>query len=518
MSRPDSWKPAVALVAAMLTAADMAAENPGIGPEKPMPSSSTPILATERQLTHAPHGHILTNVGVWSADGRWILYDVRSDPAGSVFDGQSIQRVNVETGEVQTLYTSKRGAHCGVVTAAPNDDRAVFIHGPEDPSSDWPYAACHRRGAIVHADAPGDSVNLDARDLTPPFTAGALRGGTHVHTFSGDGRWIAFTYEDHVLAELGEGSGHDRTPVKVRFGVENVGRALLPVFGRDGQECPSYGKGGGHDLNQRNVGVSVPYRPVTVGRDHPRNHAGSHFTVLVTRTVNHPKPGSDEINRAFQDSWVGVNGYLKPDGTRQKRAIAFLGNVVTENGRTVSEAFIVDLPDDLTRPGAGQLEGTATTRPAPPRDVLQRRLTFTGDRKYPGLQGPRHWPRSSPDGSRIGLLMKDDAGVVQLWTIPPNGGPPQQLTHNRHEIASTFTWSPDGRYMAHAMDNSICVTEVSSGATRRLTPPTDPAHAPRPEACVFSPRGNRIAYVCPTTSGGKTWNQIFVLTLQGIDQ
>ena len=439
----------------------------------------TVVRATERQLTHAAHGHILTNVGAWSADGRWVVYDVRSDPAGSVFDGGSIERVNVSTGEVETLYTSSRGAHCGVVTAAPNDDRVVFIHGPEAPTPAWSYAAYHRRGVIVRAGAPAGAVNLDARDLTPPFTAGALRGGTHVHTFSGDGRWIAFTYEDHLLAALSEGDDHD--------------------------------------LNQRNVGVSAPDRGVKVGRDHPRNHSGSHFSVLVTRTVNHPKPGSDEISRAFQDSWIGTNGYLKPNGTRQKRAIAFQGNVVAKDGRTVSEAFVVDLPEDLTRPGRAPLEGTATTRPAPPRGVVQRRLTYTADRKHPGLQGPRHWLRSSPDGSRIGLLMKDDTGVVQLWTISPNGGVPEQLTHNAADVASAFTWSPDGRSIAHVMDNCICVTEVSSGATHRLTAATDEAHAPRPEACVFSPEGKHIAYVRPVTSRGETWNQIFLLALQGIN-
>ena len=38
------------------------------------------------------------------------------------------------------------------------------------------------------------------------------------------------------------GAFYSPTPVKVQFGVENVARALLPVFDRDGQECPSYGK------------------------------------------------------------------------------------------------------------------------------------------------------------------------------------------------------------------------------------------------------------------------------------
>jgi hypothetical protein len=35
--------------------------------------------------------------------------------------------------------------------------------------------------------------NLDARDLLPPFTPGALRGGTHVHQFSPDGMIVSST-------------------------------------------------------------------------------------------------------------------------------------------------------------------------------------------------------------------------------------------------------------------------------------------------------------------------------------
>jgi hypothetical protein len=454
------------------------------GNREEMSESDETSSAAERQITHAACGHILTNAGVWSADGQWIVYDGRSDPAGSLFDGNRIERVNVATGEIQTLYASQAGASCGVVTASPTDDRVVFIHGPENPTSDWSYAAWHRRGVVVRVNDPGKALNLDARDLTPPFTPGALRGGTHVHTFSPDGQWIAFTYEDHVLSALGEVGDHDR--------------------------------------NQRNVGVSVPAGPVAVARDHPRNHDGSHFTVLVTRTVNRPRPGSDDINRAFEDAWVGRDGYLRSDGSRQRRAIAFQGQVVTADGRSISEVFVADLPDDLTRAGGDPLEGTATTRPAPPQGALQRRLTFTAERKYPGIQGPRHWLRSSPDGARIAFLMKDDAGIVQLWTVSPNGGEPHQLTRNEHDIASAFTWSPDGRSIAHAMDGSVCTTDATSGATCRLTRKSTPDDAPRPEACVFSPDGKQIAYVRPVTSRGQTWNQVFVCCcgelIQGTDR
>jgi hypothetical protein len=420
----------------------------------------------ERQLTRRPQNHILTNAGVWSADRQWLVYDVRSDPAGSVFDGTRIERVLVETGEVQLLYEARHGACVGVATCSPIDDCVVFIHGPENPTPDWEYGVCHRQGAILYV-SRGEIDTLDARDLTPPFTPGALRGGTHLHTFDARGAWVAFTYEDHVLAQLPAGAG---------------------------------------DRNQRNVGISVPVGPVRVPRTHPRNHDGTHFTVLVTRTTNDPRPGSDEIARAFEEAWVGTDGYLRPDGTRQRRALAFQGQVVTERGETISEVFLVDLPDDVTNPGDGPLAGTATRRPFPPRGTAQRRLTFTAGRKFPGLQGPRHWLRSSPDGSRIAFLMRDDAGTVQLWTVAPNGGPPRQLTRNPWPIASAFTWSPDGRRIAHVMDNSIFVTNAETGEGTRLTERCGDEAAPRPEACVFAPDGSRVAFV--RWIGGR--NQVFV--------
>ncbi len=431
----------------------------------------------EKQLTSTPCGHILTNIGVWSHDGQWIVYDVRSDRAGSVFDGARIERVHVDTRAVEVLYESTNKAHCGVVTCSPVDDRVVFIHGPEHPTADWQYAANHRRGVLVNASIPQAAENLDARDLTPPFTPGALRGGTHVHVFSGDGRWVSFTYQDHLLARFAEETAEN-------------------------------------DVDLRNVGVSVPAGPVRVSKDHRRNHDGSHFSVLVTRTTAHPRPGSDEISRAFQDAWVGTDGYVRADGSRQRRALAFHGHVVTHEGQTIAEAFLVDIPDDVPQSGDGRLQGTASRRPSPPRGCRQRRLTYTADRKYPGLQGPRHWLRSSPDGSRIALLMKDDNDVVQLWTASPRGGSVTQVTDNRWNVASAFSWSPDGRWIAHVMDNSVFASEVSTGRSYRLTPRRTDAEAPRPEACVFSPDGRRIAYVRTVASdGGARLNQVFVISL-----
>src|SRR5438046_7763361 len=143
----------------------------------------------------------------------------------------------------------------------------------------------HRQGVIVTAgkNSGAEPVNLDARDITPPFTPGALRGGSHVHVWDAAGEWVSFTYEDHVLAQFKEATQDN-------------------------------------DTNRRNIGVSIPVRAVRVTKDHPRNHDGEYFTVLVTRTTANPRPGSDEIRKAFEEGWVGTHGYVRADGSRQRRA------------------------------------------------------------------------------------------------------------------------------------------------------------------------------------------------------
>jgi hypothetical protein len=406
----------------------------------------------EVQLTTNAHGHILTNCGVWSPDGQWIVYDIRSDPAGSTFDGDRIERVHVETRKVEVLYQSQHGAKCGVATWSPIDDRIVLILGPENPSYEWSYAASRRQGIIVDTTNCAAAINLDARDLTPPFTPGALRGGTHLHTFNHDGSKVAFTYEDEFVK------------------------------------------------SQRNIGISLAALPVKVQGIHPRNHDGSHFSFLLTQTVSNPEPGSDQISRACEEAWLGT-----------RNALAFQGTVRSNLGEPVVEVFTVEFSNDLKLSLPLQpLQGTLTTLPSLPSGTLQTRLTRTEHRKYPGIQGPRHWLRSSPDGKWIACLMRDDAGIVQLHVVSPLDGTIQPVTSNQHDISSAFTWSPDGRFIAHTMNHQVCITNVRTGETQPLTEQFSEEESPRPEACVFSPNGNQIAYVRPVIVGGSRWNQIFV--------
>ena len=391
-----------------------------------------------KQVTFTPRHHQLTNINTWTPDSQWLVFDVR--PSGASFTGETIERVNIHTGEVEVIYRATQQAHVGVVTVHPKSEKYVFIHGPENPDETWHYDFHHRRGVIA---GQGDVTNLDAMDITVPFTPGALRGGSHVHVFSPNGEFVSFTYNDHVLRE--------RSPA----------------------------------LDLRNVGVASPYGPVTVSVQHPREYSGSHWCVLVSQTTPAPQPGSDQINRAYEEGWVG------------NHALAFIGDTLSVNGEKVPELFIVDLPQDESgwkQPGDAPLEGSESTMPAPPAGVVQRRLTFTHDRAFPGLVNqPRHWVRSHPLASEIAFLMRDDHGVVQLWLISPQGGAPRQLTHCSSDIQSAFNWHPSGQWLGFVLENRIACCDAQTGGIDFLTKSHEAP--PSADAIVFSPDGQQVAWM-----------------------
>ncbi|WP_288821578.1 DUF3748 domain-containing protein [uncultured Leclercia sp.] len=391
-----------------------------------------------KQVTFASRHHQLTNINTWTPDSQWLAFDVR--PSGASFTGETIERVNISTGEVEVIYRATNGAHVGVVTVHPAEDKYVFIHGPENPDADWQYDFHHRQGVVAHNDRV---VNLDAMDITAPYTPGALRGGSHVHVFSPNGQFVSFTYNDHVL--------HERDPA----------------------------------LDLRNVGVAAPFGPVNPPATHPREYAGTFWSVLVTRTTPNPPPGSDAINRAYEEGWVG------------NHALAFIGDTLSEKGDKVPELFIVDLPKDeqgWKHAGDAPLQGTPETLPAPPAGVVQRRLTFTHQNAYPGLvNAPRHWVRSNPQGTQIAFLMRDNQGVVQLWLLSPEGGEPRQLTANRSDIQSAFNWHPSGNGLGFVLENRLAYCDAATGSVTFLT--SDHGNPPSADAVVFSPNGRYIAWM-----------------------
>lgn len=431
-------------------------------PVRPMIAASS-----ETQLTTAPHGHILTNTAVWSPDSQWIVYDVRSDPAGSVFDGTRIERVNVRTKQIEVLYESKNGACVGVATVNPVDGRVVFIHGPENPTPDWSYSPCHREGVIVDPKKPGVAIPLEARDIVPPFTFGALRGGTHLHTWDETGEEIAFTYEDHLLT-------HGTNPKK--------------------------------EPNRRTVGYARPASELIQPKHpHPRNRPGNYYSRIIVETAGFPNPGTTEISRAFEEAWIPSGGHRF-----EAPPLTMIGEMMTADGRKVNELFCLVWAGMQCKPdprGLNQSELTMPTYIEHPYAKVQ--IThFAEVSNHSGISTmPRHWPRSNSKGTKVALLTENGklnilnySGHFVFYHLEKFDLAVFPIT-----LSSAFTWHPNSRHLAAIVDKCVCVIHTDTGDVKPLTPPSDPP--PRPEACVVSPDGTMIAFVRPVNG----FNQIFIV-------
>lgn len=426
----------------------------------------------ETQLTSGKQGHFLNSTQVFSPDDSWIVYDTRNDDGGIGVTG-SIAMVNVKSGEIAQLYhtanQTKYGPGVGAATFNPTENRVLFIHGIRNADSTRPYGFARRTAVAIYTDKPSQPVFMDARDVTPPFTAGALRGGTHAYTWSGDGQWLCFTYNDYIIDQL---SKKDSSVKDLR---------TIAVM------CPG--------------AVNVPDDSTF------ENNSGEKFSAVVATVTEKPAPGSDEIDKAFDEGWIGKNGYQRPDGTRQHRAVAFQGNTRNENNQTITEVFVSDIPDDITHAVPGKpLEGTPLTRPNVPAGVTQRRITFT---KH-GVEGPRHWLKSTSDGSLIFFTAKDSTGIVQICAVSPNGGTIRQITHNDFPVDGPINISPDDKYIAYIADNSVFATDIKTGESIRLTSRSTDDVKPV-GAAIWSNNGTMIAFNRKIKDGDSSYYQIFLL-------
>ncbi|RYF90361.1 MAG: DUF3748 domain-containing protein, partial [Chitinophagaceae bacterium] len=255
----------------------------------------------EIQLTSDLKGHCLNSTQCFSADGKMIVYDTRNVDSALASNGE-IRIFNIETLEDRLVYKTENqtafGPGVGAVTFSPVANRVLFLAGIRNADESNPYSITRRTGFAVDVSneatqpvigdtgqtetvvQPNRVIRMDARDIVEPYTPGALRGGTHAHTWSGDGQWVSFTYNDHVLHKAAintpDSNGSSTT--------------ILP------QADPAH-----EIIDTRTVGVMFPGSTQVAGADDVENINGTMFSVLVTKVVKRPKPGTDEISRAFDE-------------------------------------------------------------------------------------------------------------------------------------------------------------------------------------------------------------------------
>lgn len=408
----------------------------------------------EKQLTFDQKGHMLNHTQIFSQDGKWVVYDTRNDDT-KIGATPSIEILNIETGEIREIYHTQNqtefGPGVGAATFSPTEDRVIFIQGIRNADKNRPYDFTRRTGVAIDITNPNQAIFMDARDINAPFTPGALRGGTHAHSWSGDGQYISFTYNDYVMEQLA------KTDSSVK------------------------------DL--RTIGVMFPKKVAVKDDGSLENNSGEMFSVLVADVVENPADNTDQIDRAFDECWIGQDGYQKADGSKQPKAIAFQGNV-RENGQVKTEVFVVDLPSDLTQFGPDRpLQGTVNKRPYTPAGVSQRRITHLTN----GVQGPRHWLRTTPDGSQVIFLSKDTAGFINAFAVNINSGEVKQLTHNQFDMQSGVNVSPNGEALAYVAQNSVYVSDIKNNKTEQLTKNFSDTEKPS-SAVSWSQDGKSLLY------------------------
>lgn len=159
----------------------------------------------------------------------------------------------------------------------------------------------HRRGVIVNEQEDLGAVNIDACSLTLLIKLARYVVEPMCMCLALMVR-LSFAYNDHIMHELGRG------------------------------------------FDQRNVAIAVPLKVIKLRKSTPVS-----MTVNIlypnSQTVAYPQKGS-EINKAYEECWIGKQGYTKADGSQQRWSCAFIGDTVGESGEKVADIFLVDLPDD----------------------------------------------------------------------------------------------------------------------------------------------------------------------------
>jgi hypothetical protein len=370
------------------------------------------------QLTFDDYGHTLHHCQIESFDQKYLVFDTRNDDT-KIGETCSIQILDVNTLEIKTIYSTKNqtiyGPGVGAATFSPKENKVMFIHGIRNCNQTNPYSATRRTGVCVDIASPNKTIFMDARNINSPYTNGALRGGTHSHSWNKNNGWISFTYNDYILEQ--------NSKIDDRIN------------------------------DQRVVGIMFPKKVIVDNDNSLENNSGEMFSVLVTKVHTNPCLGSDEIEKAFDECWIN-----------NSTNVAFQGHVRDENGNLKTEIFIANIPNEIKISEDDNLLGTERTLPNVPKFITQRRVTKTNK----GISNLRHWLRSSPDGKIIYFLKEDECNITQLYGVDIENNLITQYSYLEKSITSPFNLSVDGKYAILFSFDKIIVIDISKRTSKTV--------------------------------------------------
>jgi len=442
-------------------------------------------LVDLQQRTFGPYGHFLNHRQAQTCDGKHLVYDTRNaDP--DIPKTRRIEAIDLADNTVKVLYDTQSdqpfGPGVGAVVADPHHPRVLFIHGLKNCSSQNPYAIGRRFGALCslnqNSATNSDGWPLESRCMAEAVPWGCLRGGSHAHSFSPDGRWISFTYNDAWVARHNPSS--DR---------RTIGFALLP------QEVTITTQQEVHKDNSSHVfgKIGEITNPTLItSRDRPadaENFQGIAWAALALDPIEPTSEGQSKVEqqtnkngqKAAHCEWAREECWV-PNPLR----LAFVGRISQTAWRpSIEEVFIAEFPKDASH-WPKQLQGYVPTDPttgrlqAPP-GIQIRRLTYsdsdlvdgnsksaigfcpelaTKDLSHRGIQGPRHWLLASPCGDWIFGLFKDITDCVRLVRICSRTGALRPISKPGFSITHPPALDPSGRMASLVSGQSLHLLDL----------------------------------------------------------
>ena len=440
-------------------------------------------LVDLQQRTFGAYGHFLNHRQAQSDDGTNLVYDTRNaDP--DIPKTRRIEAIDLTDNSVRVLYDTHsdqpHGPGVGAVVADPHNPRVLFIHGLKNCNAENPYTIGRRFGALCSLNDKQCSLNdkhcsiasvspLESRSMRASVPWGSLRGGSHAHSFSPDGRWVSFTYNDAWVAQ--HHASRDRRTIGFALLPPALGlcnnsqpSGMLPTAACTPKDSPATAE------NFRGIGWAAlalnPIEPI------PPSQSTAELPL-----ANYDRSDSDSCEWAREECWV-------PNPLR----LAFVGKIsLTAMPTSIEEVFIAEFPEEASR-WPQLLQGDAPTDPLtgrlqPPPGIRIRRLTVSDsdlmgrersnalgfchelapkDYSKRGIQGPRHWLLASPCGAWIFGLFRDRTECVRLVRICSRTGALRPISKPGFSITHPPALDPSGRFASLLSNQTLHLLDLTT--------------------------------------------------------
>lgn len=371
-----------------------------------------------RRLTSHPG---LENLAKFSPDGKWIAF------TGSYDGNADVYVIPAEGGEPRRL------------TYEPEPD---LVRG-------WTPD-----GKIAYASTAGSFTNSQARlwlidpngglpQATPVMEVGNL-------SYSPDGRQLAYNRSNAHQFNWRRYRGGTQGRISIYNFAENSYRELPSQ--RENSWFPMWVGNDIYYISDRNQGT------VNLYRHDLRSNRSEQITRFADADLRWPSTDGKTI--VYEH-----DGYL------------YAMDIATKQARRVTPQIRSDmLPVQATmRNYSNWLQGLAIS-PSGARVVVEARGELfsvparNGEtRLLTGTTGVRErYPNWSPD-ARVIAYLSDESGEFQIYTVPPLGGKPTQVTRDPSLRIESYEWSPNSKMMTlNQVGGKLSLLDMSTGIVKDI--------------------------------------------------